>query len=94
MCGELAPVEWANLTDQAMGADNVSDEYMLSALATAFEVSFLQALPSKAHILSRVSRMSGPLLMEISSQQSQISSQQSEMSSLRSHLQKIILCFT
>ncbi|CAE6960176.1 unnamed protein product [Symbiodinium sp. CCMP2456] len=71
------------MAEHAMGAGNVSDARMLSALATAVEVSFVQALPSKAHILSRVSHMSGPLLMEVSSQQSQISS-------LRSHLQKIM----
>ena len=86
VCGGLAPADWANLADDIMGADHVSDASMLSALATAFEVSFLRASPSMAHILSRVSRMSAPWLLQISSLKSDISSLKSDISSLKSDI--------
>ena len=56
-----------------------------SELATAFGVSFRRALPSKAHILSRVSRMSDPLLAEISSSLQSLQKKRSHLNTTESH---------
>ena len=86
-CGKLFPAEWQNLPRVVKGEYQVSHAHMLAALATDFQVSLLRDSPSMASILSRVSRLSGPLLMEISLQRAELESQRSELESQRSELE-------
>ena len=80
-CGKLFPAEWQNLPDVVKGEYQGSHAHMLAALATDFQVSLLRDSPSMAPILSRVSQLSGPLLMEISRERSELESQRSELES-------------